>query len=284
MPARGPRRTLSVMRTHARAVSIVSVVLAAALHAIVLPSAAPARPDGTGAAVRVYLTRGEQLGVAWRAAPANTPRAAMRALLAGPTAAERAAGLGTVIPAGTRLRGLAIRSRVATVDLTRTFESGGGSLSMLLRVAQVVHTLTRFPGIDRVAFRLGGRPVEAIGGEGIVVDPPVGRADFEGQAPPILVETPSVGEPVTSPLSVSGSANVFEAQLALRVLNPRGRQIAQVNVLASAGTGTRGRFAVQVPFRLRPGAAQRITLVAYAPSARDGRPIAVVRIPLDVAG
>ena len=54
---------------------------------------------------------------------------------------------------------------------------------MRLRVAQVVYTLTQFPTIQRVAFALDGTPVEAIGGEGVVVWPPVGRAAFQDLAP-----------------------------------------------------------------------------------------------------
>ena len=105
-------------------------------------------------------------------------RAALSELLAGPAAAEAAAGLTTAIPAGTTLRSVAIAGGTATVDLSRDFESGGGSSSMLTRVAQVVYTVTQFPAVQRVAFRLDGKPVSAIGGEGVVVDPPVTRADF----------------------------------------------------------------------------------------------------------
>jgi len=48
---------------------------------------------------------------------------------------------------------------------------------MLTRVAQVVYKVTQFPAVQRVAFLLDGKPVSAIGGEG-VVDPPVTRAAF----------------------------------------------------------------------------------------------------------
>ena len=51
------------------------------------------------------------------------------------------------IPAGTRYLGVEVSGGVATVDLSREFESGGGSLSMISRVAQVVFTVTRIDGI-----------------------------------------------------------------------------------------------------------------------------------------
>jgi hypothetical protein len=88
---------------------------------------------------------------------------------------------------------ITVVNRVATVDVSRRYEDGGGSTSMLLRVAQVVYTAARFPTVRKVAVRIAGRPVTAVGGERVVVSPPVGRAEFEAQTPPILVEQPLPG-------------------------------------------------------------------------------------------
>jgi germination protein M len=227
----------------------------------------------------VYLVRGEKVApvrrvVSLTGAPA---RASLTALLRGPTAAERRAGYASAIPAGTVLRDVALGRGLLTVDLSRRFEGGGGSLSMQLRVAQVVFTATRFPTVRRVAFRLDGRPVEAIGGEGVMVEPPVGRAAFEAQAPPILVEQPLPGDAVAGPLTVRGSANVFEAQLAVDVQTPGGKVLAHRTVRASAGTGTRGTFAVRIAAK---GTTGRVVVVAYSRSAKNGARINVVRVPV----
>src|SRR5919198_3172399 len=75
---------------------------------------------------------------------APTPRvatAALEALLAGPTPAERAAGISTAIPPGTRLIGVSIKDGVAAVDLTSEYQSGGGSRALQLRLGQVVYTM-----------------------------------------------------------------------------------------------------------------------------------------------
>ena len=111
----------------------------------------------------------------------------------GPTPEETAAGLGTSIPEGTTLNGLSIADGVATVDLSGEFDDGGGSLAMFTRLAQVVHTLTQFPTVEGVLFQLDGVPVETFSSEGIVLDGPQTREDYEDQAPPTLVETPAVG-------------------------------------------------------------------------------------------
>jgi germination protein M len=258
------------------------VVLGAVLVALVVGDcAARSRPVGSATGttrLTVYLVRGERVAPVRRVVP-RTPavaRAALAALLEGPTAQERKAGYLSCVPAGTTLHGVSVSGRVATVDFSRHFQAGGGSQSMLLRVAQVVHTATQFPTVERVAFRIDGRPVAAIGGEGVIVSPPVGRAAFEGQAPAILVEQPLPGDRVGTTLVVRGTANVFEARLVVDVRAPDGRLLARHNVSASAGTGTRGTFRVRISIP----AGKRLIVVAYSRSPKDGAPINVVRVPV----
>jgi len=237
-------------------------------------------PPAETSDVVVYFARGEQVGPAHRVVEETPPvgTAALEELLAGPTLLEQEAGLGTVIPEGTELLGLTIEDGVATVDLSREFESGGGSLSMRMRIAQVVHTMTQFPTVERVAFRLGGEPVDAIGGEGVIVSPPVGRADFEDLAPAILLESPAPGDVVTSPLELRGTANTFEATFMYRLEDGAGNVLVETFATATSGSGTRGTFDVTAPFALgTPGAGR---LVVYESSAEDGRPIHVVEIPV----
>jgi len=230
--------------------------------------------------VRVYLLRGDKLDVAHRAV-ARTQQvatAAMQALLAGPTADEAAAGLGTTVPTGTRLLGISIAGGTATVDLSGAFASGGGSLSMMARLAQVTFTLTQFPTVDRVAFHLDGQPVTAFGGEGIMLDHPATRATFESVAPAILVESPARGSAVQSPVRITGSANVFEAQFQAELAGPDGAVIAHQAVHATSGTGTRGTFDVTIPFT----ASGTATLRVFDLSPKDGARTDIVEVPLQL--
>jgi hypothetical protein len=103
---------------------------------------------------------------------------AIRALIAGPTPAEQDTELSTSIPADTLLLGLTIEDGLATIDLSREFEVGGGSMNILSRLAQVVYTLTQFPTVDEVLFHLDGEPVEVFSGEGVVLGDPVDRSDY----------------------------------------------------------------------------------------------------------
>ena len=120
-----------------------------------------------------------------RAVPATTDVAAnaIRALIAGPTAAEAEAGLASAVPTDTLLLGIAIHDGLATIDLSREFEAGGGTFGMIARLGQVVYTLTQFPTIDRVEFRLDGEPVTVFSSEGLLLEEPVSRADYLAALP-----------------------------------------------------------------------------------------------------
>ncbi len=194
-------------------VAVAAVVLAGCSRSSGLADAgsAPTRPTSTtttsdpvdvveraksGASTRVaiYLTRGELLRRVHRSVP-DTPRIgaeAIKALLAGPTSAEVKAGLGTAIPRSARFRDLRIDGGVAFVDLSREFESGGGTLGLTLRLAQVTCTLDQFPGVEGVRFALDGQQVSVFSGNGIVLSRPVSCASYHAYLSGAATSTPTV--------------------------------------------------------------------------------------------
>jgi germination protein M len=215
----------------------------------------------------LYYLDGEHL----RATPARlanagpTPSEAVAALLA------NEAGRASEIPPGTALTHVVVADGTATVDLSREFESGGGSASMQARVAQVVYTLTQWPWISRVDFELDGDPVEAIGGEGVPARE-VTRADLIDVLPPIFLDPPL--ETATSPLSVSGSASVYEGTVSFR-LEADGETLASGFTTAAEGGPGRGDFHAQLEFDVdEPTEA---TLVAFERSAADNSETKVAR-------
>jgi germination protein M len=230
------------------------------------------------AVVRVYLLRGETLGVAHRNVVSSVPADAMKELLAGPNAADRAAGLTTAVPAGVQLLGLTQAGDIATVDLTGAYASGGGSLSMRNRIAQVVFTLTQFPAIKAVRFSLDGHVVSTIGGEGYMVDKPQHRVDLTAALPNILIEEPAPNDSVGAALKVSGMADTFEATVNYRIVDANGAVLVKGVTTATAGTGTWGTFSVTIN---RPAATTPTgAVVVYDISARDGSEIDKVSIPV----
>ena len=208
--------------------------------------------------------------------------AAIDALLAGPSAAERDSGLLSAVPSGTRLLGIGIRNGIATVDLTSEYQSGGGSLSMQMRLGQVVYTLTQFPTVQKVRFSLDGTPVNVFSSEGIVLDHPVGRADYVNLLPAIEVSKPADGANVTSPVTVSGTANVFEANVTVEILDAAGKIVGKTFTTATCGTGCRGTYSVAVTFEV--GREQRGTIVVHDDDAAGtGKPPHSVRVPVTLS-
>lgn len=127
------------------------------------------RDDGTAGTVVPVTRTVRARGTAPLAA------AALRALLAGPTEAERASGLTTAIPAGTGLRSVRLERGAVIADFSRSVESGGGSASMLGRFWQIVYTATQFPDASRVRILIDGQQRESMGGEGVLIDKPIAR-------------------------------------------------------------------------------------------------------------
>jgi Immunoglobulin-like domain of bacterial spore germination/Sporulation and spore germination len=230
---------------------------------------------------KVWFHRGEQLFVVTRS-QAATPRvgtAAMEALLEGPTSAERDAGVGTQIPDGTQLLGLIVDEGIATVDLTSEYEAGGGTASMTMRLAQVVCTLDQFPTVEGVLFRLDGQPVDVLGGEGIVIDHPLRCRDYRDLLPVILVTSPTIGEGISNPVTVAGSANVFEANVTVEVLDSAGRVVGSSFATATCGSGCRGTFSVTVSYDV-PSSQRGEIVVHDDDAAGTGHPPHEVHIPV----
>ena len=111
----------------------------------------------------------------------------------------------SAIPAGTRLLGIAIEDGLATVDLSGEFLNDLGE-DTALRVAQVVFTATQFPTVDRVTHPGRGHPGPDASASTPCPSCEVDRADFEEQTPFVLVESPTPGEAVTSPVRVTGTS------------------------------------------------------------------------------
>ena len=134
----------------------------------------------------IYLVHGHLSALGWRGrlvatprAEARSPRAALGALVRGPTAAERGRGIRSALPTGTRVGSLRISRGTATVDFDggsrRAWLTGGFYAS-----AQVVYTLTAQPGVERVWMRVRGRRCCVFDHSGRPYARPLTRAVFAG--------------------------------------------------------------------------------------------------------
>jgi hypothetical protein len=147
-----------------------------------------------------------------------------------------------------------------------------------MRLAQVVYTLTQFPTVSRVSFELDGRPITTFSSEGIALDRPVTRADFEDLAPPIVVDTPKADAEVHSPVTISGTADVFEATVSIRIRDATGNEIARDFTTATCGTGCRGTYSTKVRFKVDEP--QRGTIEVFEEAMEDGSDLFVVSVPV----
>jgi hypothetical protein len=128
-------------------------------------------------------------------------------------------------------------------------------------LAQVVYTLTQFPTVQSVNGKT--------------------RKDVESMVPAILVESPTAGSRVTSPLRVTGNANTFEATFEYDLKDASGKVLHHDFVTATSGSGERGTFDFTIPFTV--SSQQEGTLVVYEASAEDGSHIHIREIPLTLA-
>ena len=237
------------------------------------PAATPTpAPTGT-TTIRAYFMLGSFTGnpglaPVLRVVPATqaVATAAMNGLLAGPNAAELAASpaMSTSIPEVTRLLGLTIENKVATVNLSSEFAAVRATFTSGTATAQVVYTLTQFPTVSSVRIEVDGQSFDT-----------ATRADFQVQGiiPAIFMDRPAWGASIGNPARVGGLANVFEAVLQVQLRDADAGILADQQVMASCGTGCWGTFSVSLPYSVAK--AQYGTLRVYSLSARDGSQVNV---------
>jgi immunoglobulin-like protein involved in spore germination len=122
-------------------------------------------------------------------------------------------------------------------------------------------------GIDRVTEPLTSPPTTPAS------TGPVTTAVLD---PAIAIETPFVGGEVGTPVSVTGTADVVDAALTVRVLGQDGNELAAIVVEASCGDGCLGTFATELSFFVegrQPGT------IEVSGVAGDGTP-AIASVPV----
>lgn len=229
--------------------------------------------------VATYFSRDGILVAGSRAVAKNdSARGAVAAVIDGPNVDEVASRYSSAVPSGTALRNVTIDQRKATVDVSAAFTTGGGSLSMRLRVAQIVYTVTRLGVADSVRFLIDGNAVESIGGEGFIVTN-VRQAEFDDLLPPIITEFPTPGATVAPSFVFKGLANVFEGTVNFELLDPNGAVIARG--FGTGMMGAWGQFQAPVMFPTRP--AGPLVFAVYTVSPKDGSRQNETRLPVRLA-
>jgi len=109
--------------------------------------------------------------------PADTLSLAFNNLMTGPSSTH--SDTATSIPDQTELLALTVESDGVHVNLSDEFTRGGGSASMIGRLAQVVYTATTLDPDAPVWISVEGEPLTLLGGEGLIIRQPMTRNDLQ---------------------------------------------------------------------------------------------------------
>lgn len=213
---------------------------------------------------------------------ASVARAAIDALIAGPTAAEQAGtpAITGGMPAGTELLGLSIADGAALVDFSAEVDNIGGTFGEMAVLTQIVFTLTQFSTVDEVVLMIEGEAIESFGGHGMEVSPSLGREALLswGLVPEILIDQPAWFASTESPLLVSGIGRLFEATAQWALYDNDGLQLAEGFTTASTGGPDWGAFQFAIPYTV--DTPQIGALMMWEESARDGSQMHLVEHPV----
>lgn len=107
----------------------------------------------------------------------NKLKQSVELLLAGASAQDNKKHIFSEIPSGTRLLSMKEFPTYIIIDLSSNFVSGGGTLSMKVRLQQLIKTISYIHGDKAVLVYVEGKKISDIGGEGLILDNPVYTAD-----------------------------------------------------------------------------------------------------------
>lgn len=101
----------------------------------------------------------------------------------------------------------------------------------------------------------------------------------------IVVESPEPGATVSSPVTISGTASVFEATVQLRILGADGEEITSTFTTASAGAPERGDFSEEVEFTVdeaQEGVVEAFEQNVASPEESPERELFKVEVPVEL--
>ena len=235
--------------------------------------------------VVVYLHQGERLSAVRRHVDTMTTsvtEGTFEMWLAGPTPDENAAGYSTTVPPGTRLLSARSESSIVTVDLSSEFASGGGTASVLGRLAELVMTAATSASVFQgVELLIEGEPVSTFSAEGVVIEGLLTVADVEEQLPAILHDRPLAGDEITDGSAVRAWASTADGSVAVQVLDEAGALIHEQTTPVTCGAGCLGVITAWLELGDHTGPA---TVRIFQVSPDDGGELDLVTVPVTVAG
>jgi hypothetical protein len=155
---------------------------------------------------------------------------------------------------------------------------------MFGRVAQVVFTVTEFPGVDRVVLTLDGGT--DLGGNGISLGTPLRRDDFEEFKPPVIVTSPLPGQEVSTPFLVNGENSTFENTVDISLTADAGRELVSTfatgrgPTMDAQGAPVWGPFEASIAFDAGSATGGELIVTEATGSAEEGGPPMSFAVPV----
>ena len=109
--------------------------------------------------------------------------------------------------------------------------------------------------------------------------------DTGGDEAAIVVESPQADATVSSPVTISGTASVFEGTVQLRILDADGKEIARTFTTASAAGPDRGTFSEDVEFSVdeaQDGVVRVFEQNVASPREGPDRELFTVEVPVQL--
>lgn len=203
------------------------------------PSAteSPTETAAPGAATLVYYVVDTRAGLRLAREPrvldpGDPGRAAVQAMIAGPEDPDYS----TTWNADTEVLSVSREDEAITVDLSEDARTADvGSEGAALMIQQLVWTVTEATDESAtVKLLIEGEPAGELWGA-VVWDGPVGREDPLDVRMLLQIDNLAEGAEVSSPVTVSGEAAAFEANVPWRVLDVAGAEVAAGFTMTSEG-------------------------------------------------
>lgn len=104
---------------------------------------------------------------------------AIESLVAGPRPNEKEKGVYSEIPAGTEVLSIKEYPDKVIINLSASFETGGGTDSLYKRLYQLIKTAKRNTNLP-VYLYIEGQKADVVGGEGIMLNQPLSDSSLDG--------------------------------------------------------------------------------------------------------
>ncbi len=104
----------------------------------------------------------------------------LSALISGLTSSELNKGLLSLIPLGTKIKGINVSNMTATINFNETLSFNNfGKEGLEAELKQIIYTATEFSTVDKVQILIDGKKKQFLSTEGVYIGEPLSRASVQ---------------------------------------------------------------------------------------------------------